>query len=148
MTTLRTLRPTHAGRTAGRRGAVVLAATAVATAALASSVPAYAAGGQGGGRAVKASSACAVTGLLKFKAKPDTGGVLEVGGELDTNVNGQLWSVSILDNGVVTWKGTRTTAAPSGAFGASALIPNLAGADVLTFVAKRGTTVCSVRVTA
>jgi hypothetical protein len=148
MTALRTSRPSHTGLTAGRRGAVALAATAVATAALASSVPAYAAGGQGGGRAVKASSTCGVTGLIKMKAKPDTGAVLEVGGELDTNVAGQLWSVQVLDNGVVAWKGTRTTAAPSGAFGAAARIPNLVGPDVLTLVVTRGTTSCSVHVTA
>jgi hypothetical protein len=147
MTISRTLRPTQPGTTAARRGAVALAATVVTAAALASSVPAYASGGNGGNRAVKSSSVCAVTGLLKLKAKPDTGGVLEVGGELDSNVNGQVWSLNVLDNDVSVWTGEGTTAAPSGAFGAAARIPNLPGQDVVTFVATMGTTKCSARVT-
>ena len=138
MTITRILRPAPAATTTARRAAVVLAASVVATAALASSVPAHAAG-KGGGRAIKASSTCADTGLLKVKAKPDTGGVLEVGGELDTNVDGQVWSVSVLDNGVSVWTATLTTAAPSGAFGAATRIPNLPGADVVTLVATLNT---------
>jgi len=147
MTISRTFRPTQPGTTAVRRGAVALAATVVAAAALASSVPAYAAGGNGGKRAVKSSNVCAVTGLIKVKAKPDTGGVLEVGGELDSNVDGQVWSLNVLDNDVSVWTGEGTTAAPSGAFGAAARIPNLPGQDVVTFVATMGTTECSATVT-
>ena len=146
MTSIRISRP-QSGPTARRRGAVALAVVAVATATLASTAPAYAAG-KGGGRAIKASAQCgSPTGLLKFKGKPDTGGVLEVGGEVDVNVNGQAWAVTVVDNGVTVWKGTRTTAAPSGAFGAGARIPNLAGADVVTFIATHGTTVCKASVT-
>src|SRR4051794_28392429 len=76
MTISRTFRPTQPGTTAARRGAVALAAPVVPAAALASSVPAYAAGGNAGKRAVKSSSVCAVTGLLKLKAKPDAAGLL------------------------------------------------------------------------
>jgi len=147
MSSFRTFRTTHSGTTAARRGAVALAATALGAAALASSVPAYAAGGQaGGGRAVRATSVCDA-GLLKLKAKTDTGGILEVGAELDTNVNDQIWTLSIVDNGVTAWTGTRTTAAPSGAFGAAAVIPNLVGQDVLTFSAQLGTSTCTAKVT-
>ena len=135
MSSFRTSRTTHSGTTAARRGAVALAATALGVAALASSVPAYAAGGVGGGRAVRATSVCDA-GTLKLKAKPDTGGVLEVGAELSTAASGQEWTVSIVDNGVTAWTSTRTTIAPSNAFAAAAAIPNLAGQDVLTFSAE------------
>ncbi len=155
MTIFRTSHPTHRGTSAARRGAVLLATSVVASAALGSSAPAFAAG-KGGGRAITASSLCAGTGLLKVRVKPDTGGVLEVGGELDTNVDGQVWSVDVLDNGVSAWTATLTTAAPSGAFGAAARIPNGAGAHVVTFVATLNApdtlnaadpTVCSVTLT-
>ena len=146
MTSIRISRP-QSGPTARRRGAVALAVVAVATATLASSAPAYAAG-KGGGRAIKASAECgSPTGLLKLKAKPDIGGVLEVGAEVDVNVNDQEWAVSVVDNGVTVVEGTRTTAAPSGAFGAAARIPNLTGVDVVTFIATHGTTVCKASVT-
>lgn len=146
MTSIRISRP-QSGPTARRRGAVALAVVAVATATLASTAPAYAAG-KGGGRAIKASAECASpTGLLKLKGKPDTGGVLEVGAEVDVNVNDQEWTVAVVDNGVTVWEGTRTTAAPSGAFAAAARIPNLAGADVITFTATHDTTVCTASIT-
>lgn len=139
MSSFRTSRTSTLGTTAARRGAVALAATAVVTAALASSVPAYAAGGQGG-RAVRASNVCG-TGSVKLKAKPDAGGILEVGTELNTDVTGQVWTLSLDDNGVAAWTGSATTAAPTGAVGVGASIPNLAGADVITLVATNTTEV-------
>jgi len=137
MSSIRTSRTSTFGTSPARRAAVALAATAVATAALASSVPAYAAGQ--GGRAVRASSLCGMSSIMA-KAKQDTGGFLEVGTEVNTNVNGQAWTLSIIDNGVIAWTDTVTTVAPTGAIGVGAAIPNLAGQDVIKLVSTNDTT--------
>jgi hypothetical protein len=139
-------RPEKAHRTARRRGALLLAAASVtAAAAVATSVPAQASGGQGGGRAVRASSPCA-TGILKLKAKHDAP-LIDVGAEVDTGVAGQAWTVTFTDNGVTVWTGSLTTAPVSGAFGVAHPMADQAVADVITVTAVRGTTVCSAQVT-
>jgi hypothetical protein len=141
-------RPARSRTTPGRRGAVALAATAVAAAALASSVPAYASGGTGGrhGGAVRASTICATTGLMKATAKHDALGLIELGSEVDVNVAAQAWAVKVVDNGVTVWAGRRTTIAPSGAFVVANRLPDRVGLDSITVTATRGTTVCSVGV--
>src|SRR6059058_4099712 len=105
-----------------RRSAVALIATVAASAALATSGPAYASGGSddhgrhGGGKAsvVRASHSCS-TGVIKLKAKHDDGRI-EVETEVDTNRKGQTWSVQLRHNGVSVFKGKRTALAPSGSF--------------------------------
>jgi hypothetical protein len=139
-------RPEQTHRTARRRGAAVLAAaTLTAAAAVAPSVPAQAAGGQGGGRAVRASAACA-TGNIKLKAKHDAP-LLDVGAEVNTGVAGQTWTVTFIDNGVTIWTGKLKTAPVSGAFGVAHPMPDRAGADVITVKAVRGLTTCTTKVT-
>jgi hypothetical protein len=64
----------------------------------------------------------------KLKAKPDDGR-LEVEFEVDSNRNGQVWSVRITDNGVRVFAGNRTTQPPSGSFEVERHIANRAGAD-------------------
>jgi hypothetical protein len=123
------------------RFALVIATTvAVATVAV-GSAPAYA---KSGGKAVRASSACS-SGVIKVKAKNDDGRI-EAEAEVDTNRNGQVWSVTLLDNGVAVWRGKRTTHAPSGSFSVEKRIANRAGTDVVSVRATRGSKTCSTQV--
>jgi hypothetical protein len=66
----------------------------------------------------------------KLKAKPDDGR-LEVEFEVDSNRNGQVWSVRMTDNGVQVFSGTRTTQPPSGSFSVERRIANRAGVDTI-----------------
>jgi hypothetical protein len=125
-----------------RGAAAVMSTAAIASVAvLGATAPAYASGGHGGGTAVRSSHTCS-TGLLRLKAKHDDG-LIEVEMELDTNRNGQVWAVRLLDDGVSQWKGSRTTLAPSGSFSVEKRIANRAGTDTIKVRVARGTTVCS-----
>ncbi|MEP6798283.1 MAG: hypothetical protein ABI890_09055, partial [Lapillicoccus sp.] len=64
----------------------------------------------------------------KLKAKPDNGR-LQVEFQVDSNVVGQTWSVTLGDNGARVFSGTRMTVAPSGSFTVAKKIANRAGAD-------------------
>ena len=139
---------------APRRGAAALIATVAASAALAAAAPAYASGGaddhggrarHGGASAVRSSSSCA-TGVVRLKAKHDDARI-EVEAEVDTNRNGQRWSVRLVDNGHTVWRGKRITHAPSGSFSIEKRIADRRGKDVITVRVARGRTVCSTRVT-
>jgi hypothetical protein len=130
-----------------RRLALVLATALAATTVSLGSAPAFAkdgGGSGGGGGDVRASSAC-TTGVITLKAKHDDG-LIEVEAEIDTNRNGQVWSVNLSDNGVTAFSGTRTTAAPSGSFELEKRIANKAGVDKITVRATRGSAVCSTSV--
>jgi hypothetical protein len=85
-------------------------------------------------------SSAAVTWKLKTKAD---NGRLQVEFEVDSNRNGQVWTWSIRDNGVLTAKGSARTVAPSGSFSVERRIPNRTGADRIVAVAKRGTVTCT-----
>lgn len=122
------------------RLALVVAATFAAATVMAGPAPAYAKGAD----AVRSSSTCA-TGVIKLKAKLDDGRI-EVEVEVDTNRRGQVWALTLRDNGERVWQGTRTTRAPSGSFSLNKRIANRAGTDVITVRATRGRTVCSTRV--
>jgi hypothetical protein len=124
---------------APRFALAVATAAAVATVAI-GSAPAYAKGGD----VVRSSSKCG-TGVIKIKAKHDNGRI-EAEAEVDTNRNGQVWSVKLVDNGVTVWRSHRTTHAPSGSFSVEKRIANRAGKDVIKVRATRGSTVCSTRV--
>ena len=93
-----------------------------------------------------ARAAHAPRGLSQLKAKHD-GALIDAGVEVDTNVAGQVWTVSFLDNGVTVWQGTGTTDAVSGAFGMAHPLADQAAADVIMVQAVMGTTVCSAQVT-
>jgi hypothetical protein len=69
----------------------------------------------------------------KLKLSPENGRI-EVEGEIDSNVNGQTWSVKLKRNGNVFFTGTRTTQAPSGSFEVRRVTANGAGTD--SFVLK------------
>jgi hypothetical protein len=120
---------------------LVLAA-AVAAPVLAAG-PAQASGGKPG---VSASGACTGGGTWKLKAKADNTGI-QSEFEVDTNRVGQVWHVTLTDNGVTIFNANRTTTAPSGSFTVRKLSPNRAGADVIRARATLGTRVCAGSVT-
>jgi len=64
----------------------------------------------------------------KLKAGKDNGRI-EVEFEVDSNHNGQVWRVKVIDNGVLRHRGRHTTMAPSGSFTVRRLIANMAGPD-------------------
>lgn len=116
-----------------RRFALVLAATTVSM----GSAPAFAKGGDD----VRSSHACS-TGVINLKAKHDDGRI-QVEAEVDTNRNGQVRSVNLVDNGVVVCRAQRTTVAPSGLFSVEKRITDRSGLDTITVRATRGSSVCS-----
>ena len=79
------------------------------------------------GDVVKTGS-CTGAADWKLKAGKDNGRI-EVEFEVDSNHNGQVWRVKLIDNGVLRHRGRHTTMAPSGSFTVRRLIPNMAGPD-------------------
>jgi hypothetical protein len=83
-----------------------------------------------GGDAVIRTGSCSAASDWKLKAKPDNGR-LEVEFEVDQNVNGQAWSVTLKHNGNTFFSGQRTTMAPSGSFEVHKLTNNAASSDTI-----------------
>jgi hypothetical protein len=71
---------------------------------------------------------CTSASTWKLKLSPENGRI-EVEFQVDQNRNGRLWHVTLRDNGVLAWKGSRYTQAPTGAFTVRRLIANRAGSD-------------------
>lgn len=97
--------------------------------------------------AAKASGTCSMGSHWKMKAKPDNGR-MELELEVDSNRNGQRWSVRITDNRHLIFTGTKVTVAPSGSFEVRRLTTNRAGIDHFVGVARNPRTneVCVARV--
>ncbi len=83
------------------------------------------------GSAVIKTGNCSMSSDWKLKAKPDNGS-LEVEFEVDSNKNGQVWNVTLKDNGSAFFTGQRTTHAPSGSFSVHRLTSNNAGTDTIS----------------
>jgi hypothetical protein len=83
--------------------------------------------GSNDGRVIREGN-CSGASDWKLKAKPEDGG-LEVEFEVDQNVNGQEWRVTLKRNGVVFFRGIRTTQPPSGSFEVERRTPNGPGED-------------------
>jgi hypothetical protein len=99
-----------------RRGVLAVAGTAViAAASLGATATAYAKKGDDTRKDVRTSVACG-TGQLKLKAKTESGNRLELEAEVDSNLAGQEWTVTLTNDGKTVWTGKRTTAGPSGSF--------------------------------
>lgn len=81
---------------------------------------------------VRTSGSCSGRSTWKMKAQSEDNNKLEAELEVDSNVNGQRWNIVLRNNGVVVWRGSRTTVAPSGSFSVSRLIANRAGSDTIT----------------
>ncbi len=71
---------------------------------------------------------CTGSADWKLKAGKDNGQI-EVEFEVDSNHDGQVWRVKLIDNGVLRHRGRHTTKAPSGSFTVRRMIPNMAGPD-------------------
>lgn len=82
-----------------------------------------------------ASGKCSAASHWKMKAKPDDGR-MELELEVDSNRNGQRWTVHINDNKVRIFAGSRLTHAPSGSFEVRRLTANRAGIDHFVAVAR------------
>lgn len=89
----------------------------------------------GNDREARRSGHCSAVAVWKLKAKTDDGR-LEVEFEVDSNRNGQRWSVAINDNRVRVFTGARTTVAPSGSLEVERRIANRAGRDRITASAR------------
>jgi hypothetical protein len=94
---------------ARRTSAAALVATVAACVAVGVATPSYAKGGD----AVRSSKACS-TGTLNLKAKAESGNRLELEAEVDSNMAGQEWTVTLTNDGKTVWTGKRITAGPSG----------------------------------
>ena len=115
--------------------ALALAALATTGALAISANPAAARGGD----AVSKSGSCSAGSVWKLKVKTDNAG-LDVEAEVDSNVVGQNWRWTILDNGVRAARGAATTTAPSGSFSVSRIIANAPGTDKVVFRATNPAT--------
>ena len=89
----------------------------------------------GNDREVRTQGRCTGATVWKLKAKPDDGRL-----EVDSNRNGQRWSVAINDNGVRVFTGAGTTRAPSGSFEIERHMANRAGSDRITASATNAAT--------
>jgi len=103
----------------------VAASSIVLVLGAATSSPAAA---SGGGREVERRGNCSQNTDWRLKAKADNGR-LQVEAEIDSNVNGQVWTWRILHNGGVSARGKATTQPPSGSFEVRRLLINAAGTD-------------------
>jgi hypothetical protein len=87
----------------------------------------------------KVSGTCSKGSHWKLKAGARDSGI-ETEFQVDSNRNGQVWSVRIRDNGVQVFSGQRTTLAPSGSFSISRHIANRAGTDTIVATASNAKT--------
>lgn len=127
--------------------ALILATTAVAATALTGTSAAYAGGGGGGNVVYRALDRPCGGGDISLKAKLDNR-MIEVEAEVDTNVIGQTWAVTIRRGTATTsattvFVGNGTTAGLSGSFSVERLISNLAGDDNISVTATRGLVTCT-----
>jgi hypothetical protein len=67
-------------------------------------------------------------------------GRIEAETEVDSNRNGQRWSVRMRQNGVLVHNGTAVTRAPSGSFEVRKVLANKAGTDQVTAVSRNART--------
>lgn len=97
--------------------------------------------------AAQKSGSCSQSTHWKMKAKPDNGR-MELELEIDSNRNGQKWTVRIYDNRARIVTTSRYTHAPSGSFTVRKLTANRAGVDHFVAVARNARTgeSCTARV--
>jgi hypothetical protein len=118
------------------RKALRLGLATISLAMVLGTAPAFAAQAKGG---VEKSGSCTAASTWKLKASPDNGRI-EVGFEVDSNIVGQKWSVTLKDNGSTVWSGTATTKAPSGSFEVNKVISDKAGSDKIQGTASNAAT--------
>ena len=118
-----------------KRTTITTAAAGLLTLALVGGGAGAAQAKGGHDREVRKAGHCSAATVWKLKAKHDDGRI-EVEVEIDSNRNGQRWSVAIADNGARVFTGSRTTHAPSGSFEVERKIANRAGTDRITALAR------------
>jgi hypothetical protein len=94
---------------------------------------------KGGGVRVRSAGDCTAATNWKLKTKKDDG-KLEVEFEVDANRRGQVWTVTLADNGTTFWSGRRTTHGRSGSFEVEKRTANRAGSDTITATASNAKT--------
>ncbi|MBM2821283.1 MAG: hypothetical protein HW413_29 [Thermoleophilia bacterium] len=83
---------------------------------------------------------CSAASTFKLKANPPSNGRIEIEFEVDQNVNGQVWQVTLSHNGSAVLTTRAKTKAPSGSFTVRASVTDRAGADGIGAVAMNGKT--------
>ena len=96
---------------------------------------------------VRVSGTCNKAATTKIKLGLRDGRI-ETETEVDSNRNGQTWSVRMRQNGVLVLSTTAKTAAPSGSFTVRKVLPNRAGTDTITTVSRNAATGQTCTVTA
>ena len=105
----------------------------IALLAAAVAIPAAAPGK--GNPGVVRSGKCSGNATWKLKAKNDDAR-LEIELEVDQNISGRRWNVVIKRGSTVIFRGSRTTAPPSGSFTVRRLAANPAGPDRISATAR------------
>jgi hypothetical protein len=85
------------------------------------------------------SGPCSMQSDWKLKLSPENGRI-EVEFEVDQNVRGQNWKVTLKHNGAKFFKGSAITKGPSGSFTVRQVVDNLAGPDTVDAIAKNAAT--------
>lgn len=88
-----------------------------------------------------ARGACDGGSAWKLKLAPRDGRI-EVEFEVDSNRNGQIWTVTLADNGTGFFSGTAKTKAPSGSFKVRTTTADLTGTDHVTGTATHAGETC------
>ena len=88
---------------------------------------------------VRVSGTCTGRSTTKIKLGLRDGRI-ESETEVDSNRNGQVWSVRMRQNGVLVHNGTARTVAPSGSFTVRKILSNKAGTDQVTAVSRNAAT--------
>lgn len=96
---------------------------------------------------VRVAGTCNKSATTKIKLGLRDGGI-ETESEVDSNRNGQTWSVRTRHNGVLVVNTTAVTKAPSGSFTVRKNLPNRAGTDTVTTVSRNAATGQTCTVTA
>ncbi len=122
-----------------KRTTITTAAAGLLTLALVGGGAGAAQAKGGNDREVRRAGHCSAATVWKLKAKHDDGRI-EAELEVDSNRNGQRWTVAIADNGVRVFTGARTTHAPSGSFEVQRTIANRRGTDRITALARNAAT--------
>jgi hypothetical protein len=91
---------------------------------------------------VIARGACDGGSAWKLKLAPRDGQI-EVAFEVDSNRNGQIWTVTLADNGTDFLSTTARTKAPSGSFTVRTTTADLAGTDAVMGTATHAGETCS-----
>jgi len=88
---------------------------------------------------VRVAGTCNRAATTKLKLGPRDGRI-ETETEVDSNRNGQVWSVRMRQNGVLVLDTTATTGAPSGSFSVRKVLANKAGADTIQVTSRNANT--------